>query len=890
MQIIQLHIKGYKSVIGSPSSFATDKLIDSTANFNETVEVGDLVTNLVPTIQGPRAFVTAIDSDTQLSLSEDIFSGSFGVETYKIESDYIKADMFKDESVSITESLVNVRDISKVFTPFSQQFNLPASKLNNKLFRHYENLNIENSFDARFRHDAIIKLNGIDYRKGQIQFKSVTLKDNKAHAYKVVFYGETVELKEVLGDRELSSLDYGDLDFDYTSAQIRNRLTADATSLESLYGSNATDVLVPNIQHTKNMRYDTTNGYHEFGTSSPAIGLSYVDLKPAIRIRAIINAINNSQSNFNITGFLDSQQIDDIYMWMHRNQGFITNSTEGGGTQIIRNRFHSTAETDYTFNSNPSGASVGDVRTVFVTNPRFLQEYEVTACIFTSTTVPYTVRILRTSDEEPLLDVTHEAGTSQCFTVTLDSRHFAIGSPIDIIVEVQTENALTITSQTLKIEKKEREAFSVLAQTTTWVALYDAGNFNIDNTFYISKQMPKMKVIDFLSGLFKMFNLVVYRDGYNIVTQTSTSFMNSGVNYDITKYVDSSTASLERLFQYKEMSFTFKSKKSYLVQFADEINQDEFGNELYNPDAKWDGGTYKVEVPFEKMMYERLTDESGNFTLIGQGAMLDKKFEATIGEPLLFCMERQANTNNEFTIDSTTPAFYRRPTQLTTTNWNGVDKLALNFSEEKDEFLLDVPANTTNLYDNGYDDYVEAVFDRKARMLKVSAYLPLSILQKLKLNDRLIIANNVFVINKIKTNLLTNKSDLELYNKEEFISQIENSQFAYLGRLAQLTETTKGSDFITVTWDAVTGATGYNVYVNGGLHTAAPNTTTTLKVSGLESNTWYFISVRVKYNINGTDAFSFDTTILSKTLGDPVALAENNDTLITEVGDTIILE
>ena len=886
MQIIQLHIKGYKSVIGSPSSNATNKLIDSTANFNETVEVGDLVTNLVPTIQGLRAFVTAIDSDTQLSLSADIFGG-LGVETYKIESDYIKVDMFKDESVSITESLVNVRDISKVFTPFSQQFNLPASKLNNKLFRHYENLNIENSFDARFRHDAIIKLNGIDYRKGQIQFKSVTLKDNKAHAYKVVFYGETVELKEVLGDRELSSLDYGDLDFDYTSAQIRNRLTADATSLESLYGSNATDVLVPNIQHSKNMRYTTTGGYQEFGTSN---GLSYVDLKPAIRIRAIINAINNSQSNFNITGFLDSQQIDDIYMWMHRNEGFITNSTDGGGTQIIRNRFHSTAETDYTFTSNPSGPAVGDVRTVFVTQIRWLQEYEITACIYTSTTVPYEIRILRASDEEVLREWTWSAGTSQCFSVDVDSRDFAIGSPIDIIVEVQTENALTITSQTLKIEKKEREAFSVLPQTTTWVALYNATNFNIDNTFYISKQIPKMKVMDFLSGLFKMFNLVVYRDGYNIVTQTSTSFMNSGVNYDITKYVDSSTASLERLFQYKEMSFKFKSKKSFLVQYADEINQAEFGNELYNPDAKWDGGTYNIEVPFEKMMYERLTDENGAFTLIGQGAFIDREYNATIGEPLLFCMERQANTNSQFTIDSTTPAFYRRPTQLTTTNWDGVNKLSLNFSEEKDEFLLEVPSSSTNLFDNGYDDYVEAVFDRKARMLKVSAYLPLSILQKLKLNDRLVIANTVFVINKIKTNLLTNKSDLELYNKEEFISQIENSQFAYLGRLAQLTESTKGSDFITVTWDAVTGATGYNVYVNGGLHTAAPNTTTTLKVSGLESNTWYFISVRVKYDINGTDAFSFDTTILSKTLSPPTALAENGDTLITEQSDTIILE
>jgi hypothetical protein len=860
MQIIELYIKGYKSVIGSVSSTATNKLIDSTANFNETVDVGDLVTNVIPNITGLRAFVTAIDSDTQLTLSADIFGG-LGVEIYKIESDYTKADMFEDESVSITESLVNVRDISKVFTPFSQQFNLPASKHNNKLFRHYENLSLENSFDARFRHNAIIKLNGVDYRKGQIQFKSVTLKDNKAHAYKVVFYGETVELKEVLGDKELSSLDYGDLDFDYTSAQITNRLTADATSLEITYGANATDVLVPNIQHSKNMRYTTTGGYKEFNTTN---GLSYVDLKPAIRIRAIIQAINRTQPEFNITGFLDSQQIDDVYMWMHRNQGFITNSTDGGGTQIIRNRFHSTAETDYTFVNNPSGAAVGDVRTVFVTRGRWLEEYKITATIYTSTTVPYDIRILRASDEDPLLDMTWDAGTSQSFIVYVDSRDFAIGSPIDIIVEVQTENALTITSQEFLIEKLERD--SILdAQVTTWEADYSATNFNIDNTFYISKQIPKMKVMDFLSGLFKMFNLVVYRDGYNIVTQTSTSFMNSGVNYDITKYVDSSTSSLERLFQFKEMSFKFKSKKSFLVEYADEINQATFGNELYNPDAKWDGGTYKVEVPFEKMMFERLSDENGAFTLIGQGAMLDSKFEPTIGEPLLFCMERQANTNNEFTINSTTPAFYRRPTQLTTTNFNGVNRLSLNFSKEKDEFLLETPTGSINLFDNGYEDYVEAVFDRKARMLKVSAYLPLSILQKLKLNDRLIIADKIFVINKIKTNLLTNKSDLELYNKEEFISQIENSQFAYLGRIAQLTESVTSTDFITVTWDAVTGATGYDVYVNGGLHTAVPNTTTTLKITGLESSTWYTISVRVKYDINGTDAFSFDTTINSKT-------------------------
>ena len=39
-----------------------------------------------------------------------------------------RVDMFKDESVTITQSIQNVKDPSKIFTDFSKTFNLPASK------------------------------------------------------------------------------------------------------------------------------------------------------------------------------------------------------------------------------------------------------------------------------------------------------------------------------------------------------------------------------------------------------------------------------------------------------------------------------------------------------------------------------------------------------------------------------------------------------------------------------------------------------------------------------------------------------------------------------------------------------------------------------------------
>ena len=67
-----------------------------------------------------------------------------------------RVDLFQDETISITDSIQNISDISKVFTPFSKSFNLPASATNNKIFQHYYNFNIQDGLDARFpSHDLV---------------------------------------------------------------------------------------------------------------------------------------------------------------------------------------------------------------------------------------------------------------------------------------------------------------------------------------------------------------------------------------------------------------------------------------------------------------------------------------------------------------------------------------------------------------------------------------------------------------------------------------------------------------------------------------------------------------------------------------------------------------
>ena len=876
MQIIELYIKGYNRINGSAKGFATNKLVDTTAEFTQVIAIGDIVTNLRT---NEVAKITAIDSDTQLSISDDIFV-SPNYDLYRIESDYFRADLFEDESVVITDSLLNVKDIKKVFTPFSQQFNLPASKLNNKLFRHYENFNIENSFDARYRHDAIIKLNGIDYKKGQIQFKSVSLKDNKAHAYKVVFYGDAVELKEVLGDTKLSGLNFpNSLNFEYNSANIFNLFTNTDSQITSTYGS--TDVLVPNIQHTKNMRY-TNAGYKDNITDTE---LSYTDLKPAIRCRAIIEAINNTFPQINLTGFFNSTPFSNIYMWLHKNEGYITNAVEGGSRFVSRSRFRNPDDDPLDYNWTSSTGGVGDIRPAYLSSTT--RRYEVTINISTVATDNYDLLVTHRNGAT-LLDETGLSGTlSKTFRMFQTHSN---PTALDFTVQITSDNTIAM-SHTLNVAYVQVLYPFAPTGSTLYTANYTAANSDISNEFIIADQMPEMKVMDFLSGLFKMFNLVVFKDGDNIDVQRASFYMNIGNKYDITKYVDMSTSNIERLFPYKEMEFKFKSKKSFLVQYSDEIQGVPFSQENYpETGAEFDGGVYKVELPFEKMMYERLSNEdTGAQTYIGQGAMLDKKYDPTIGAPLLLAIHYEANTNSELTIDGTTPTHYRRPSNLTGFSWAaGYRRMQLNFGLEADEWLGEIPSQNTNLFEENYFDYVESVFNKKGRMLKVDAYLPLSLITKYKLNDRFIINNTSFRINSIKTNLLTNKTQLELYNKEEYASQINNGQVAYLDRVAQLTSPSKTSTAINLSWTAVTGVVAYEIILNGGVFGTTVGTS--IKVTPLEPDTTYDISVRAKYNVSGTDLYSFDTGITVTTLPPPVALAEDGDTLITEVGDTIILE
>ena len=461
------------------------------------------------------------------------------------------------------------------------------------------------------------------------------------------------------------------------------------------------------------------------------------------------------------------------------------------------------------------------------------------------------------------------------FEVRLDNYANLSGvgsSVVDLQININTENTLGI-SQSLTVEKKKRSWSTI---TTVNTGTYEKAASAVQNTVSINRQIPKMKIFDFLKNIFTMFNLTAYKEDGVITVLPLDDYYNAGKTYDITKYVDTSKKTVSKLLQFKNMRFNFKSKKSYLVQYSEELQGNIFSEESYGDD-EFDGNEYKVEVDFEKMMYERIPDENtGDLTTIVQGAMLNKNFEPTIGSPLLFyCFSTTtvypiAFENPDGTDVAINP--YLRPSNSISNISTGFINSTLNFGIEVDEYTLGTGSasqvSSNDLFTKYYRNYVANLFAKNARKTNVSAYLPLSIILKYRLNDIFIIGTTKYRINSIKTNLLTNKSDLELYNLNPNASQNLNFQREYLQRVQNLETTGKTSNTIDFTYNSITDPNllRYEIYVddiyNGFTNPGSFGST----VSSLDSDTTYKISVRAIYDVDGIEAGAFDTDLFETTL------------------------
>ena len=247
------------------------------------------------------------------------------------------------------------------------------------------------------------------------------------------------------------------------------------------------------------------------------------------------------------------------------------------------------------------------------------------------------------------------------------------------------------------------------------------------------------------------------------------NYSDASIVYDISEYIDVQGGTVSNGLPYKQIDMRFKGHGSLFAKKFEQIFNRRFGDLEYTGDLtqtnNWAGSIYKLEVPFEKCVYERLFN--GNTTTqtgLQIGNMIDDSFSPYIGEPLLHYMSHRTSTTYAFLEDSDTVV--SRSSYNAPLNSNGVATNAstINFNAEFSEWNSAALLLNT-LFKGYYQNYMQDVFNKQRRITSVKAWLPLNILLKYNLGDRFKINQNLYRINSITTNLQSGESDIELLNE-----------------------------------------------------------------------------------------------------------------------------
>lgn len=679
-------------------------------------------------------------------------------------------DLYKDESITLTQSIQDVRDIEKIFTDFSRTFNVPASKTNNKIFKHFYNYHID-GFDARVKQTAQILINHKPFKKGKIKLEGVTLKNNEAHTYRLTFYGNTVTLPDLLGEDRLANLtELSAFDFRYNDTNIQQYIS---NGLDQNIGIEQIEdaIVFPLISHTSRLIYDSSkNEENNLYVTGSENGVSFTQLKPALRLHAIIKAIELHYDLEFSTDFFNTTNSAyyNLYLWMH---------TKAGGLFVDQNKSHQISGYS-TVDNVVNGLSIRNNYYRVVNRDRHVR-FDLTYTVKpASASTEYNLVIHQNGEEFKRFDGL-QGDTKNGEQINASGGFVSSeADPIEVQVGeysayIETEDAASFDLE-IKVKRIRKQRTSDTHMTAS------LSTFS-DTNIAITSQLPDIKVLDLLTGLFKMFNLTAFvNDAGTVVVQTLDQYYASSDNtFDVTEFISTDESQVDAPIPYRQVNLSYEGLDTFLAKNFKQMNNKGWGTLEYQSEAKFEGQTYEIELPFEHMMFERLRD-ANNFDLTGVqwGWFVDEKQETSSGLPLLFYAVTNSSTTVPYRniagtkVDIAAPYMPSNSAELWSSYRKEHMEQSLNFHSEFDEWAG--PPNEKSLFDTYYKSYLADLFDVRKRITKVSAYLPLRITQNLSLADAIVIFDKLYRINTITTNFETNKSQLELTNVlDQFVPTVD---------------------------------------------------------------------------------------------------------------------
>lgn len=728
-----------------------------------------------------------------------------------------RVDLFNDETIEVTSTIQDFRDIGKIFSDYTQSFNVPASDTNNKIFKHFYNFNITGgAYDNRKKKEAFIEINYLPFRQGKVRLNSIKMRNNNPHSYDITFLGKTVvSIQDTIGDDLISQLPYLDnYDHEYTDTNVKNGFQ---NGLDFTVNSvSQTDAIIyPLITSKKRLFYNSTdpvpsdadfdgNLFHK-DSSNNSRGLRYTDLKPAIKAIHIIEAIESKYDNIEFTRdfFGSNTAFSNLYLWLNpqKEEFNYIEDNDSNSTYLFSKKLSDYTSTD-PFNTSILSISGSEIN---LDNFNYKWNLDLTFDVSdVNANYRIIVRDVRTGNE----NITDGVGNKTDLNIYNTTADAAAGVFTNIEIEFSSETGVTFSNVSLDagvLSRFPRNPTLITSDTKTYTI---SGNATQETKFdiNITKKIPEMKVVDFLTGLFKIFNLTAYyiedvsdSDYQKIYVDTLNNFYADAVNNKLTqtinldKYVDISQHQIDSIIPFTDIDFKYTETTTVINEHHKELYKKYYGNASYNIREKFSDTTtgdynidrvskYEINTPFSHLKYERLLDgklgegvtdiqwgysAGGEFSADTSTSPQKGDYESMLIKPLLFYGVRETSISTPIAwydgVNAHSLTDYYRPSNTNETGTTTAPaSFTLNFETEIDEFVS--RQNPNSLYEKFYKSYVEGIFNPLRRVFRVTAYLPASILVNYKLNHQVRVGDKMFRINSVSVDLVTGKAEFELYN------------------------------------------------------------------------------------------------------------------------------
>ena len=228
--------------------------------------------------------------------------------TFRLIADGTQLDIFDDEDIKVSNNVTGLFDIGVLPATFTRQISVPGTKVNNAFFEHVYDISIDNPFlfATNIKVPAYIDFDSVYLIDGYIQLNKVNVIANKfIESYEITLYGTLSSFA-----RDTNRLYLTDLtslsSYNHTSSY--NNITASWSG--SLFNG---DIVYPLADYGS--AYEFTQGaLNLYGMDDVDGALCVQNYKPAIRVKKVWDAIFDYAGYTYSSSFMNSAFLDDVYM------------------------------------------------------------------------------------------------------------------------------------------------------------------------------------------------------------------------------------------------------------------------------------------------------------------------------------------------------------------------------------------------------------------------------------------------------------------------------------------------------------------------------------------------------------------------------------------------